>query len=67
MNAPVKEASTANILLVLGVFLGILVGGRLYFIFEDQLKTSHRLANELKILEIRRVEVEIAQLKAKKD
>lgn len=67
MSTTAKEPSTANILLFLGVTFSIFIGGRLFFIFEDQLKMRHRLENELKQAQIHKVELEIAQLKAKKD
>lgn len=67
MSTPVEAPSNANILLFLGVTFSILIGGRLFFIFEDQLKMRHRLENEVKRLQIAKIEIEIAQLKAKKD
>lgn len=67
MSTRVEAPSNANILLFLGVTFSILIGGRLFFIFEDQLKMRHRLENELKQAQIHKVELEIAHLKAKKD
>ena len=67
MSTAGKEPSTANLLFSIGAVLGLLIVSRLYLIFEDQLKMRHRLENELKQVQIHKVELEIAQLKLKKD